>query len=50
MPLDVVRTAKIRVSLGSFTTEVEFTVIGSLTVDSLLGMDFLNEHSAVMDC
>ena len=50
MPLDVVGRAKIAVSLGSFCTEEEFTVIRNLTVDCLLGADFLKEHGAVMDC
>ena len=50
MPLDVVGKTKMAVSLGSFTTEEEFTVIRNLTVDCLLGADFLKEHSAVMDC
>ena len=42
MALDV-RKAKIAVSLGSFSTEEEFTVICNLTVDCLLGVDFLKE-------
>ena len=50
MPLDVVGKAKIAVSLGSFSTEEEFMVICNLTVDCLLGADFLKEHGAVMDC
>ena len=50
MPLDVVGKAKIAVSLGSFSAEEEFTVIRNLTVDCLLGSDFLKEHGAVMDC
>ena len=49
-PLDVVGRAKIAVSLGSFCTKEEFTVIHNLTVDCLLGADFLKEHGAVMDC
>ena len=50
MPLDVVGKAKMAVSLGSFSTEEEFMVIRNLTVDCLLGADFLKEHGAVMDC
>ena len=50
MPLDVVRRAKIAVSLGSFSAKEEFTVIRNLTVDCLLCADFLKEHGAVMDC
>lgn len=37
-------------SLGSFSSEEEFTVIRNLTVDSLQGADFLKEHRAEMDC
>ena len=50
IPLDVVRRAKIALSLESFSTEKEFTVIHNLTVDCLLGADFLKEHGAVMNC
>jgi transposase InsO family protein len=50
MPLDVVGKVKLAVSLGLFNTEEEFTVIRNLTVDCLLGADFLKEHGAVMDC
>ena len=50
MPLDVVGKVKMAVSLGLFSTEEEFTVIRNLTVDCLLGADFLKEHGAVMDC
>ena len=50
MPLDIVGKVKMAVSLGLFSTEEEFTVIRNLTVDCLLGADFLKEHGAVMDC
>lgn len=50
MPLDVVGKVKIAVSLGSFSTEKDFTVIRNLTLDCLLGADFLKEHGTVMDC
>lgn len=50
MPLDVIGRTKIVVSLGSFSSEEEFTVIRNLTVDCLLGADFLKDHGAVMDC
>ena len=50
VPLDVVGRAKIAVSLGPFTSEEEFTVIRNLTVDCLLGADFLKDHGAIMDC
>ena len=47
MPLDVVGKVKMAVSLGLFSTEEEFTVICNLTLDCLLGADFLKEHGAV---
>ena len=50
MGANYVGRGKIAVSLGSFSTEEEFTVIRNLTVDCLLGADFLREHGAVMDC
>ena len=40
-PLDVVGKTNMTVSLGAFTTEEEFTVIRNLTVDCLLGAEFL---------
>ena len=49
MPLDVVKRAKFAVSLGSFSTGKEFTIIHNLTVDCLLGVNFLKKHGAVMD-
>ena len=49
-PLDVVRKVKVPVLLGLFNTEEEFTVTQNLTVDSLLGADFLQKHGTVMDC
>ena len=50
IPLNVVRRAKITLSLGSFSIAEEFSVIRNLTVDCLLGADFMKEHGAVMDC
>ena len=47
MPLDVVGRTTMTVSLGSFNAEQEFTVIRNLTVECLLGADFLKEYGAV---
>ena len=40
-PLDVVGLTTLTVSLGSFRTQHQFTVVRHLTVDCLLGADFL---------
>ena len=46
MPLDVVGKVKFPVTLGPFSAEEEFTVTQNLTVDCLLGADFLKKHGA----
>ena len=50
LPLDVAGQTTLTVSLGSFKSEQEFLVIRNLTVECLLGADFLMKHGAVMDC
>ena len=50
MPLDVRGQVKLVVSIGSFTCEHTFIVICDLTVDCILGADFLKKHGAVIDC
>ena len=49
-PLDIGGQVKLVVSIGSFTCEHIFIVIRDLTVDCLLGADFLRKHGAVIDC
>ena len=49
-PLDVVGHTVLTVSLGSFCTQHQFTVVQHLTVDCLLGADFLKDYGAVLDC
>lgn len=49
-PLEVMGKVMLAVSLGSFTAKQEFTVVRHLTVDCLLGADFLQTYSAVLDC
>ena len=49
-PLDIGGQVKLLVSIGSFTCEHTFIVIRDLTVDCLLGADFLKKHGAVIDC
>ena len=49
-PLDVVGHATLTASLGSFHTRYQFTVvIQPLTVDCLLGADFLKDKGVVLD-
>ena len=52
MPLDVIGKMKVPVTLGPFSAEEEFTVTHdqNLTVDCLLGANFLKKYGAVMDC
>ena len=38
------------VTLGTFHTQYQFTVVQHLTVDCLLGADFLQDFGAVLDC
>ena len=49
-PLDVVGHTTLTVSFGSFHTKHQFTVVGHLTVNCLLGADFLQAYGAVLDC
>ena len=48
--LDVLGKVRLPVTLGPFTTEEEFTVIGMLTVDCLVGAQFLKRNAAVINC
>ena len=49
-PLDVVGRVNIPILLDTFSTNQSFIVVHKLTVDCLLGMDFLAKHGAVIDC
>ena len=49
-PIDVVGQAVVTVMLGNFTVNHHFTVVNNLTVDCLLGADFLECHAAILDC
>ena len=49
-PLDIADRATLSVSLGTFTVTHEFTVVRHLTVDCLLGADFLKRYRAIVDC
>ena len=50
LPLEVIGQVTVPVSLGEFRAEQKFTVVRNLTVDCILGADFLVEHGAVIDC
>ena len=49
IPLDVIGHTTLVVSLGTFTTKQKFTIVRQLTVDCLLGADFLMNHHAIID-
>eukprot|EP00731_Ephydatia_muelleri_P017894 Em0010g992a len=49
-PLDVVGRVNIEITMDTFCTNHSFIVVQKLTVDCLLGMDFLAKHGAVIDC
>ena len=49
LPLQVMGQTTATVSLGTFQVKQEFTVVKSLTVDCILGADFLLEHNAIID-
>ena len=49
-PMDIAGRATLSVSLGTFTVTHEFTVVLHLTVDCLLGADFLKRYRAIVDC
>ena len=48
-PLDMVGQMKIPVTMGGFSTEQVFTVVKTLTVDCLLGSDFLISQEVLID-
>ena len=48
-PLDVVGQITMPVSIGNFTTEQVFVVVNALTVDCLLGADYLVAHGVIID-
>ena len=49
-PLDVVGSVELKVSLDRVYTNHVFVVVRQLTVECLLGMDFLSCHRALIDC
>ena len=49
-PLELVGQTTIPISIGKFNTSHLFTVALNVTVDCILGIDFLMQHGAVIDC
>ena len=52
MPLDVIGQTNLAVCLdvGDFQAEQDFVVVHDLSVDCLLGANFLMEHKTFIDC
>ena len=50
LPLDVLGSVKLQVNVNNVCTSHVFIVARKLTVDCLLGIDFLSCHGAVLDC
>lgn len=48
-PLDMVGQVTVQVTIGNFHTEQVFTVVNTLTVDCLLGSDFLTAQEVIID-
>ena len=49
-PLDTVGQVIVTIALGTFVVAHTFVVFRNLTVDCLLGADFMKIHAAVLDC
>ena len=49
-PLDVIGRVNISITIGDFVNTHSFVVVRKLTVDCLLGVDFLTQYGAVIDC
>ena len=49
-PLELVGQTTIPISIGKFNTSHLFIVALNVTVDCILGIDFLMQHGAVIDC
>ena len=49
-PLDLVGQVTIPISIAEFTSTHRFIVAHNITVDCILGIDFLLQHGVVIDC
>ena len=49
LPWDVARQESVLVSLGNYCVQHTFLVVHGLTVEGLLGADFLDKHKVVID-
>ena len=50
LPLDVLGTIDIMIDVETVNVQHDFVVARKLTVDCLLGMDFLSRYGAIIDC
>ena len=50
LPLNVVGHVTLPVAIGDFNAQQKFVVVKNLSVDCLLGTDFLTAHKVVIDC
>ena len=49
-PLVIVGQIMVTVALADFIIDHNFVVVRNLTVDCLLGADFMKHHAAILDC
>ena len=49
-PLDVVVQTTVTLQLGNFKVDHQFIAVHNLIIDCLLGVNFLQWHSAILDC
>ena len=49
-PLDVMGMLDIRLHLGRFQNEHKFSVVRELTIECLLGADFMEKNDVLIDC
>ena len=49
-PLNIVGRVMVTIVLGTFVVAHAFVVVHNLTVNCLLGTDFMKNHAAVLDC
>ena len=49
-PLDIVGQIMVTIALGDFIIDHNFVAVRNLTVDSLLGVDFMKHCAAILEC
>ena len=50
IPLDILGSVNLLVVVGTISVQHPFVVARTLTVECLLGIDFLSRYSAIIDC